>query len=203
MKRIRTRRRTIDTLVVLASLCLMAWPFLTPTQAAVVGGLIQETQVGVDQSVKQSALISQPLNGDFDMKWSGKSVGKVDWDVYTSANEGFKLSVSSDGTPAMRDKNGSSTVNDYQTKPSSWSVGSGDRRFGFSSEGPQALENIYDQGKKWRGFTGKVPIEVARRRTGPVSVTRTTVWFAAEMRAPLPSSARPRSWVVATAMMNI
>lgn len=199
----RTRRRALDVFVVLVAACLIAWPLLPSSTAATVGSALREDGVTVDEKVKQSALISQPLNGEFSLSRTGKTVGHVDWDVYTSANEGFKLSVSTDGTPAMRDSAAGSVVGDYRDDPAAWSVGAGDRRFGFSSEGDQALPSIYGQGTKWRGFSGRKPIEVARRRTGPVAVTRTKVWLASEMRSPLPSTARPKTWIIATAMMNI
>ena len=156
----------------------------------------------VDQTVNQAAVISMPLDGTFDINKNGLEIGSVDWEVYTSADEGFKLTVSSDGTPAMRDSAGGNSISDYRSDLASWSVAANDRRFGFSAKGDNALSG-YGEGTKWRGFKGRRALEVARRRKGPISMTRTTVRLASEMRRALPASSKPHTSLTATAMKNI
>lgn len=191
------RRRVPDALVTIVAVALCAAPFVATTQASLV-----DVPIVVDQKVRESAVVSKPLQGNFDSDRSGKSVGKLDWEVYTSAGEGFKLTVATDKEPAFRDSGSTAKVDDYSSTPVPWSVGAGERKFGFSAEGDRAL-GVYDQGTKWRGFNGTRGIEVARRRTGPARMTRTTIWLTSEMRNPLPSDANPEAFVTATASVNL
>lgn len=189
--------RALDLVVVLCALALMSVPFWPSSNAAT-----SSVPVTVDQEVRNTAMISRPVNGSFKADLDGKSNGKIDWVVYSSADEGFKLVVSSDRRPAMRDTKSSTSIADYGSSPKAWSVGSSDRRFGFSAQGDQALD-AYGGGSKWRGFTGTRSIEIARRRKGPVALTTTSVMLASEMRRPLPSNAKPHATVVATVMQNL
>lgn len=198
MARSRMRIRALDVAVTLVAACLCVTPFIPGSQA----GSLYETGLSVDQEVKQTALISKPLSGRFDLKRSGRTSGEVNWDVYSSAGDGFKLVVSADGTPAMRDSVAGSYISDYSSALNTWSVLSGERRFGFSASGAKAL-GVYEQGKKFRGFAGGAAIEISRRREGPVAVTRTTLVLRSEFDSPLPSSARPRASITGTAMLNM
>lgn len=188
----------LDIAVTLVAMCLCASPFIPRSHA----GNLSETGVKVDQKVKQTALITKPLSGRFDYSRSGVSTGQVSWDVYSSAGEGFKLVVSTDGTPAMRDSAAGSVINDFSTSLSGWSVGGGDRRFGFSSTGDAAISS-YESGTRYRGFQGAQGLEIARRRKGPIAVTRTTLKLRGEFTNPLPSNARPKVLVIGTAMLNL
>lgn len=201
MARRRLRARSLDAVILTVAIACLSTPFMAGSTAAPHDPLL-ETGMTIDQRVRQSGLISYPLNAAFDVGRSGKSTGKIDWDVYSSSAQGFKLSISADGTPAMRDDAAGASIADYGASPSAWSVGAGDRRFGFSATGTEVL-NGYDGGTKWRGFVGRRSIEVARRTGGAAAATRTTVKLAAEMNSALPAKAKPKAWIVATAMTNL
>lgn len=193
----KLRKRVPDTMVALIALALIVTPFVAVSEASLV-----DVPITVDQKVHETAMVSKPLQGNFDVSNTGKSVGKLNWDVYTSAGEGFKLTVATDAVPALRDTVTGAKVTDYASSLSDWNVGSSDRRFGLSAEGERVLA-AYGQGSKWRGFEGTRGIEVARRRTGPARMTRTTLWLASEMRSPLPAIAAPNAYITATASVNL
>lgn len=199
----RLRSRMFD--VVVAAVCFgcIAAPFVASAFAE--KRPLVETSANVDQKVLQSAMISNPLNGSFRVDGSGRADGQVDWDVYTSADEGFKLSVATDRTPAMRDGNSGVDVDDYaagKETPISWDVGSGEREFGFSAMGAYATSG-YSSGSKWRGFTGEQGVEIARRTEGPVALSRTTLRLRAEFGDALPSGARPTVNITGTAVIHL
>jgi hypothetical protein len=198
----KLRARGMDTALVATALVLIATPLLPVGNAAPP---VLERGITVDQRVKPTAMISMPIDGDFQISRSGKSTGSVKWDIYTTARQGYKLAVNSVATPALwDDSSNKETVGDYDAEPKAWAVGAGDRRFGFSATGTRVLSEYDASGdKRWRGFNGKRPIEVARYRGGALPVSRTTVWLASEMRNPLPASARMNGLLVATAMVNL
>lgn len=196
----RLRSRLLD-LAVTAGCCACVLAPLLPVVHAAERAVV-ESGGHLDQSVVQSGIISHPLNGTFERRSSGVADGSVQWDLYSSANDGIKLLVSSDRDPAMRDAANGVDVDDLGADPAAWKVSNGDRRFGFSASGPLVLSR-FDSGAKWRGFDGARSIEVARRGNGPVPTTRTTVKLRAEYAAPLASAARPTATINATAVVNL
>lgn len=195
------RARLCDTALVMGAVALLATPVLPMGRAA---GPVIEHGISVDQVVKPTAMISMPIDGEFRVSRSGKSVGSVKWDVYTSARDGYKLAVSSKAAPALWDDSSSGArVDDYGHSPKAWAVDAGQRRFGFSASGSRALSDFDGDGRRWRGFDGKRSIEVARYRGGATPLSRTTVWLAAEMRDPLPAGARMNGRLIATTTVNL
>lgn len=199
MTRRRLRLRVTDAAVVLIAVGCCAVPLTSWSMAAGPDAPIIQTGAAVDQKVMETAMISNPLNGSFRLSRSGRSVGSVDWDVFTSSRGGYKLLVSALDNPAIRAGDGG--VADYSNDPSAWSVGSSSRAFGFSVRGPHTM-SIYGDGAKWRGFTGRREVEVARRYRTPVASTRTTVRLSSEMGRKL-SSSSVSGTVVATAVLTL
>jgi hypothetical protein len=198
MIRRRLHRRSIDVAVVLTAVVLCTWPLLGVGSAAVA-----TQQLHVDQKVRQAVSITKPLDGAFVASKTGRANGSVSWEASTTNETGYKLVVSSDGTPALRDAAGNADVADMSWTPGAWSVGSSDRRFGFSATGDDADNEYGGNGDRWRGFRGRKTTEVARNRSGARPMTRTRVKLASEMGLDLPSSSNPEATVVATAMVNL
>jgi hypothetical protein len=195
------RPRLLDLAVVTVSLACICAPLMPVVHAAGSDDAVVESGGHVDQRVLQAGIISNPLNGTFEAGRSGTVDGSIQWDTYTSSPDGLKLVVSSDRNPAMRDSQNGVDVPDYDATPSAWSVGGSDRRFGFTAMGGITL-NRFDDGKKWRGFDGKRPIEVARRGAA-MGQTRTTIKLRGEFESPLASDARPTANIRATAVLNL
>lgn len=193
----RSRRVIADIAVCMFGAALCAWPFIATGSAS-----LSDVPVNVNQKVAESTLISKPLDGKFDVKLSGRSTGSIDWDVYTSSTEGFKLSVSASTEPAMTDTTRGAVIGDLSSSFKPWSVAAGERRFGFSATGDQA-KSSFANGDNWRGFTGRKSIELGRRKTGPVKLTRTTLLLSSEMRAALPAGATPRVTITGTTSVNL
>jgi hypothetical protein len=196
------RSRLLDLAVATVCVACLCAPMLPSVLAADdVEPAVVESGGSVDQKVLQSGVISNPLNGSFESGRSGRVDGSIQWDMYTSSPDGLKLVVSSDRTPAMRDSKNDVDVADYGSSPSDWSVGSTERRFGFSAVGGITLSRFGD-GSKWRGFDGKRPVEVARRGAA-LPVTRTTIKLRGEFGAALASDATPTANVRAIAVLNL
>jgi hypothetical protein len=191
------RSRLLDLAVATVCVACVAAPALPFVHAQ---DSVVESGGSVDQRVLEGGVISNPLNGSFESGGAGIRDGSIQWDVYTTAARGMKLVVSSDRTPAMRDAANGVDVADYGSTPSSWSVSGSDRRFGMSAVGPMAL-SAFEDGRKWRGFSGRSGIEVARRGA-PTGRTRTTLRLRAQFASSLGSNARPTATVYATAVPN-
>jgi hypothetical protein len=197
-RRRRLLRRPLDVVVALTSLVLCTWPFLGASSASLV-----QQQVHVDQRVRPSVSITRPIDGAFTARRSGRSSGEVDWGASTTSLTGYKLVVSSDSSPALRDAAGSgSSVADMPWTPAAWSVSGSDRRFGFTAKGDDAV-GAYSGGARWRGFRGGKTTEAARDRNGARPMTMTEVLLSAEMGSTLPTSSNPEATVVATALANL
>lgn len=186
-----------DVVVVLVAAALCCAPFVSNVSA----GSLTDIPLTVDQSVKEITMISKP-DGSFNVDNSGRSTGKIAWDVYTSFGQGFQLSVRTDAIPALRDANGKATISDYTSTLSPWSVSNGDRKFGFTVKGKQAL-SIYDSGSMFRGFEGTKPIQISRRRGGPIGNTETDLMITSEFDEPLPSGSSPRLYIAGTVTVNL
>jgi hypothetical protein len=197
------RFRLLDYVVAAVCAACVAAPVLTVavSSAADVQAPVAESGGSVDQKVLQSGIMSFPLNGTFDKDRSGVANGSVQWDLYTTASDGMKLVLSSDRVPAMRDAQNGIDIPDEGAGPDGWSVGSGQRAFGFTVLGDLALGKFGD-GTKWRGFDGKRAVEIGRKGT-LVGRTRTTVRLRAEFAQALPSDARPTANIRATAVANL
>jgi hypothetical protein len=196
----RLRSRLLDLTVVTVSLACVLAPFLPSSQAATQPSLV-EGGTSVGQRVLQAGVISHPLNGTFGGGTSGQVDGSVQWDMYSTASTGIKLVVASDRNPAMRDAANGVDIADYASQLSSWDVTGSDRRFGFSARGALVFDR-FDDGTKWRGFDGKLPVDVARRRA-PLAMTRSTVKLRAEFGSALAGDARPTTNIEAMAVMNL
>ncbi|MBC7644775.1 MAG: hypothetical protein H7123_06590 [Thermoleophilia bacterium] len=196
----RARLRRADVAVLLVAIMLCALPFMPSVHAA--GNSLVQSQINVDQKVRPAAMISQPQDAAFHAGRSGKSSGAIGWDIWTSSADGYKLVVSSDQTPAMQDRQADSSIGDMLADPAAWSVGSNERRFGFSARGVQAL-NRYGNGSQWRGFRGTRGIEISRHTGSSVALTRTWLRVASEFNSALPAGARPVAHVTATAVPNL
>lgn len=193
------RSRLLDLAVATVCVACMCAPLLASSFAAAPA--VVESGSTVDQRVLQSGVISNPLNGSFEAGGNGTRDGAVSWDLYTSAGDGMKLVLSSDRSPAMRDAQNGVDVSDVASTPSDWSVGSSERRFGFTVAGATTL-NRFGDGAKWRGFNGTRSVEVARKGAA-LPRTRTTVRLRAEFGTALASDARPTATVRATAVLNL
>lgn len=112
---------------------------------------------------------------------TGTSTGQVAWEVVTSNNDGWKLEINSDTSPAMK-KTGGASFADYSEDssgvPEAWDVSSSDSEFGFSVEGDHALAK-YSSGTLYQGLEGSTKIEIAE--SPGVSEADTTVKFKAEV----------------------
>lgn len=197
----RWRSRGIDLGLLIGAIVLIATPFAPGLNAA---SPVLERSVSVDQRVKPTAVISLPFDGNFQVPRTGRSIGSVKWNVYTTAQQGYKLVISTTSKPALRDTNGSQRVDDFGRRIGDWSVPAGERRFGFSAAGDRAIDS-YSSGsqRQWRGFDGTLPAEIARFRSGALPASTTTLWLTAEMKRSLPASARMRGAVIATALTNL
>lgn len=191
------RRRVVDVAVVLVAAALCCAPFVQ----AVYAGSMVDVPVTVDQQVREITMISKP-DGAFNVDNSGRSTGKIAWDVYTSFGMGFQLSVRTDAVPALRDEKGKATILDYSENLSAWNVSNGERRFGFSVKGAQSL-SIYDKGSLYRGFDGDRPIQISRRRGGPIGNTETDLMLSSEFDEPLPSGTSLKLYIAGIATVNL
>lgn len=191
-----TRRRLLDAAVTLVAVALCTAPFVGQGLASV-----SDTPIAVDQVVLENVLISQPLNGAFALRGSGRSTGGVEWDVYTSSERGYKLVVATSSRPALFDAKRGAGVPDLGGKLQRWTDSSARRRFGFTARGAHAM-TPFGSGTRWRGFDGARGLEVARH-TAASSSTRTSVQVSAELRSPLPAGTRPTAHVFATAVGNL
>jgi hypothetical protein len=192
------RSRALDLFLVGGGVVLLSTPFLAWAMAAPP---VAEKAMTVDQQVASSALISLPLAADFQAPDSGREVGSVRWDVYTSAKQGYKLAVSADSTPSLRGDG--CAMPDVQADPKPWSIGPGQWGFGVSATGDQTLAAYRDSGdRQWRGLDGRRPIEVARHRGGATRATRTTVWMAAENNSST-SCANAKVDILGTVFVNL
>lgn len=200
MIRRRTRSRTLDAAVVLIALACCTSPLIAWSSAAAPDSPIIQTKTTVDQKVLETAMISNPLNGDFRVSRSGRAVGSVDWDVFTTSRSGYKLLVSALDAPAMRSTDGK--IGDYSHDPSAWNVSGNDRAFGFSARGVHTM-SVFGDGANWRGFDGRREVEVARKYGTAVASTRTTVRLSSEMGRSLPASSSVSGTVVATAVLTL
>lgn len=197
----RLRLRLLDLAVTTVCIACVAAPFLATSNAADDGTAVFESTSVIDQRVLAGGVISNPLNGTFEAGGSGTRDGSVAWDVWGSGSDGLKLVVSTVRSPAMRDSKNGIDVPDYGSTPETWSVASGDRRFGMTVVGALSLGRFGD-GSKWRGFDGGRAIEVSRR-AAPTPRTRTTIKLRAQFASALPAGARPTATIRATALPNI
>jgi hypothetical protein len=195
------RSRLLDLAVSTVCVACLAAPFLPTTIAADDNPSVVESTGSVDQRVLAGGVISNPLNGSFESGGSGSRDGAVSWDIWGSGPDGLKLVLSTDRSPAMRDAKNGIDVADYGSAPENWSVGSSDRRFGWTVTGGLTLGRFADGGK-WRGFDGTRAVEVSRR-AAPTPRTRTTVKLKAEFGSSLPAGARPTATIRATAVPNL
>jgi hypothetical protein len=200
MARLRLRRRAADLAVTLVAVALCAAPLLPQVWAD--SATMVQRQIAVNEQVAASSTISEPWGGSFAASPSGKSVGAISWSVFTTNPAGYKLVLSTTSVPAMHDRNSSNVINDQPASPAPWSVAAGDRRFGFSAVGPDAL-HVFSGGSDWRGFEGVHGIEASHNRDGAAGMSTTTVRVASEMRSPLESNAKLHAWILATATVNI
>lgn len=194
----RTRLRLLDLVVTFVCMACIAAPFVAMSQAeerpqAELGG-------DVDQTVGQSGMLSYPIAGTFQAGGSGTVDGSIQWDLFSTATDGMKLTVSSDRTPALRDAQNGIDIADYASEPQPWSVAGSARRFGFTVQGDLSLSRF--SGDKWRGFDGGTSVEAGRKRA-PIPQTRTMVKLRGEFGAALPSDARPTANIYATAVVNL
>jgi len=197
------RSRLLDLAVTTVCVACVAAPLLPIVHAASSNDRsVVESTATVDQRVAQHGTISDPLDGSFSDSSNGIANGAVSWEIYSTSAEGMKLVLSSDRSPALRDARNGIDVPDYTSSIGDWSVGSGDRRFGFSVLGDMSLEKRYDQGRNWRGFDGKRSVEVARR-AGAFGATRTTVKLRAEYGSALPADARATANIRMTGVLNL
>lgn len=195
----RFRSRLLDFAVATICVACVCAPLLPIVNAA--SPSVVESGGTINQKVMQGGVISNPLNGKFERGVAGTLDGSVQWDLYSTAKDGMKLSLSSDRTPAMRDAKNGVDVADYGAAPSGWSVSGSNNRFGMTAVGGLVLGRFADGGK-WRGFDGSKPVEIARRGA-PIPQTRTTVKLRAELGSALASDARPTANVRATAVLNL
>lgn len=202
-----TRRRTrsragraADLVVAVAAVMLIASPMIM--QAGADDAIITSPMT-VGQVVNAAAVISPPAKGSFDAKGDGSSTGQVSWDVFSTDDDGFRMTVSTDADlPALRDRTTGIQIPDLDDDPGAWSVGAGQRRFGFSAMGDTAISS-YDDGTKWRGFDGRTGILIARHGSGAAPMSTVTLKLKSEMNRPLPASADPKAYIVSTVTVNI
>ncbi len=195
-------RRAVDLCVIIVAMAFGSWPFMNQVIAASDEDVLLQSSVRVEQKVKSSTMISHPAPvSSLNVDRNGRAQGEVMWEVYTSADKGFKIALSSDGSPAMRSTDQKDNVEDYGATPSAWSVGNKDRAFGFTVTGDNAL-GMWNGGQLWRGFNGSRSVEAARRRQGPVATNQIKVKLSAEMGKPLPGNADVSALVIATAFVN-
>ncbi len=197
------RIRLLDIVIATVCVACVGAPFIAYGAAASKNSRpsLAETSGSVDQRVLQTGMISHPLNGTFEKGTSGQVEGSIQWDVYTTAGTGVKLLVAADRSPAMREPKSGTDIPDYGSTVTPWSVGKGERRFGFSIIGALGMSK-YADGKKWRGFDGLKPVEVGRRRAS-VPVTRSTIRLRADLGSGLPSDATPTATIQAIAVTNL
>jgi hypothetical protein len=79
------------------------------------------------------------------------AVGTTTWTVATNNALGYYLTLAASTNPAMQ--SGSNTIKDYSTTsmPSTWSVSSGDARFGFSVIGTDVNTTTWGTGSFCNG----------------------------------------------------
>jgi hypothetical protein len=100
---------------------------------------------------------------------SNEAVGTTTFNVVTNDNNGYTLGVSASTRPAMT--TGGLSIADYSTttNPSTWSVASGDARFGFSATGTDVNTSTWG--------TGNLCSSAGTATTGTSSVSTTLKYY--------------------------
>jgi hypothetical protein len=106
-----------------------------------------EISISADSS---NVTMSQALN----VTGANEAVGTTTFTVINTDNNGYTLGLSASTRPAMT--SGGLSIPDYSTttNPSSWSVASGDARFGFSATGTDVSSSIWGSGTFCNASTG-------------------------------------------------
>jgi hypothetical protein len=175
-------KRTTKVLLLVVGTTLL----LLAAASVVYGATPATDPVTVSVTVDDYISLSNP--GDVTLAnivgTGGSSESSATWTVATNNDNGYKLELTTAGSPALA--KGADTFADLADggTPIPWSVAAADSAFGFSAEGsstPSALWGDPDSGSgNYRGFQGGSPIEVANNGNETAGED-TTVYFKAEV----------------------
>jgi hypothetical protein len=161
------------TIICLGLLILSGYAFIEPleveadaTSTVVTLNVTEEISITPPANITMSPNITMSVN-------SSIGTGNA-WNVKTSCQAGYALTLKDDGTPALQDATTSETFGDYATSsPTTWSVPSGYYQFGFSVYGDDVATSTWGTGSscgsggtpsgtlKYSGFKGTTEITVA------------------------------------------
>ena len=144
---------------------------------------------------------------------SDSSIGSSSWLVKTNALNGYTLAVKASTTPAL--KSGTESFADYTEGtsgiPEAWSVGVGDKEFGFPAYGTDTTTGTWgtaqscgaagipDAAQYYVGFTTSDKTIATRALVTPTAGITTTICFAAEQNAVYAASGTYTATITATA----
>ncbi len=141
------------------------------------------------------------------------SIGTSAWLVKTNALNGYTLAVKASSSPAL--VSGGTSLADYTElvdgTPEVWSVGSGDKEFGYSAYGTDTPTGIWgtagscgaagipDVAQKYVGFLTSDKTIATRAEVTPSAGITTTICFTAEQNAVYAASGTYTATITATA----
>lgn len=143
-----------------------------------------------------------------------QSIGTSSWLVKTNAALGYSLAVKASASPAL--VSGANSFADYTEAsagvPEVWSVGSGDKEFGYSAYGTDTSTGTWGTSascgaagipavaQKYVGFTTSDKIIATRSAVTPNAGITTTICFAAQQNAVYAASGTYTATITATAL---
>lgn len=144
---------------------------------------------------------------------SDSSIGSSSWLVKTNALNGYTLAVKATTTPAL--KSGTESFADYTElvlgTPEAWSVGAGDKEFGFSAYGTDTATatwgtaascgaaGVPDVAQYYVGLSTSDKTIATRAAVTPTAGITTTICFAAAQNAIYAASGTYTATITATA----
>lgn len=179
MKKIKTTGRNIilflisGTIICVGLLILPGYALIEPSEVKA-----DATSTVVTLTVSEEISITPPaditMSPNITMS-ANSSIGTGNaWNVKTSSQAGYSLTLKNDSTPALQDATTSEEFGDYATSsPTIWSVPSGYYQFGFSVYGNDINTTTWGTGSdcgtagtpsgtlKYSGFKGTTEITVA------------------------------------------
>ena len=194
--------------------CLVAFQFYTTVQD--VSAATANDDVIVTLDVTTGITISDGADATMTPNLSivsDSSIGSSSWLVKTNAALGYTLAVKASTTPALESAT-SSLANYTETvlgTPEAWSVGVGDKEFGYSAYGTDTPTGVWgtaascgaggvpDALQSYVGFSTSDKTIATRATVTPTTGILTTICFAAEQNAVYAASGTYTATITATA----
>lgn len=192
MKKLLNKKLAISLCVPLLLLALVV-PFYAMTEYAfaVTDNVVVTLDVDAGITISDGAAVTMAPNISVT---ADSSIGSSAWTVVSNGASGYSLAVKASASPAL--VSGGNSFADYTEAvagtPEAWSVGSGDKEFGYSAYGTDTATAEYgaaatcgaagvpDVGQYYEGFSTSDNIIATRATVTPVAGITTTICFAAE-----------------------